>query len=140
MNFYAKIPLSTTANANILANQKYQLILFLTFGLLEYISILKKVNDLLSFGLSILTINFDEQYRPNRLLNKEQLYDISPENAQFKWNKLNIEQLATVQKIINTIEGQNMFSKDGVIFYLNSLGSTKKTMQKNIVISKSYSK
>lgn len=70
-NFYAKIPLSATANADILADQEYQLALFLIFGLLEHASTPKRINDLLSFGLPISTINFDEQHKPNCLLYEE---------------------------------------------------------------------
>lgn len=60
MNFYAKIPLPLTVNADILADQKYQLALFLISGLLEYALTPKRANDLLLFGLLIPTINFDE--------------------------------------------------------------------------------
>lgn len=36
LNFYAKILLLTTANVDILANQAYQLALYLIFSLLEH--------------------------------------------------------------------------------------------------------
>lgn len=103
-NFYAKIPLSATANTDILDDQEYQLALFLISGLLEHVSTPERINNLLSFGLLIPTINFNKQHEPNCLLREEQSYDISPKSAQSKWDKLNIEQLPVAQKIINAIE------------------------------------
>ncbi len=76
MNFYAKLPLLLIANADILADQKYQLVLFLIFCLLEHTSTLERANNLLLFRLSIYTINFDKQHKPNRLLCKKQSYNI----------------------------------------------------------------
>lgn len=71
----------STINADILADQEYQLTLFLVAGLLEYTSTPKKANNLLLFGLPIFTINFDKQHKPNHLLHKKQSYNISPEYA-----------------------------------------------------------
>lgn len=79
---YAKIPLLSIANADILADQEYQLALFLISGLLEYAITLKRANNLLLSGLPIPTINFDKQYEPNCLLREKQLYNISPEYTQ----------------------------------------------------------
>lgn len=110
--------------------------LFLISGLLEHASTPERANDLLLFSLPILTINFDEQHEPNRLLREEQSYDISPEYAQSEWNKLNVEQLAAAEKIINAIEEQDEFSKDGAISFLNGPGGTGKTMLQNTVMTK----
>lgn len=76
-----KIYLLSTANIDILANQKYQLALFLISDLLGHFSTLDRANNLLLFKLTIFTINCDEQHEQNRLLYKEQSYDISSKNA-----------------------------------------------------------
>lgn len=80
MNFYIKIYLFSTIITNILADQEYQLVLFLILGLLKYTSTPKKVNNLLLFEISILTINFDKQHKQNYLLQKKRFYSIFHKN------------------------------------------------------------
>lgn len=67
-----------------------QYALYLINSQLEHASTPKCIEDLARHNLPIPTINFDGMSDiPNRLLREETSYNITPDEAELAWNKLN---------------------------------------------------
>ena len=74
-------------------------------GQLEDASAPERTEDLAQYNLPIPTLNFDSVSDiPNRLLREEMSYNISPEDVEFLWSKLNpANQSCAVDRIIDAI-------------------------------------
>ena len=75
---------------------------------------------------------------PNRLLREEMSYNITPDEAELAWNKLNPDQRSAADRIMAAINS-NMDDEYGTpvaLFFLNGAGGTGKTMVQNTVMRK----
>jgi ATP-dependent DNA helicase PIF1 len=117
----------------------HQYALYLIDGKLEYVSTPERTEDLARYHLPIPTINFDGMSDiPNRLLREEMSYNITPDEAELAWNKLNPDQRIAADQIMAAIalNDDNEYGAPGSLFFLNGAGGTGKTMVQNTVMQK----
>ena len=74
----------------------------------------------------------------NRLLREEMSYNISPDDAELSWNKINPAQRYVADRIMDAINtnAEEDYGALGALFFLNGAGGIGKTMFQNMVIKK----
>ena len=86
--------------------------------------------ELFNLPLVVILFNFLYELRiQNYLLREEISYNITLEDIEVEWQKLNTDQRLAAERIIAAVDknNDNRYST-GALFFLNSAGGTRKTI------------
>ena len=120
--------------------QAEQYALYLIAGQLDHQSTAESSLSLELFNLPPVVIPFDLLHKSriqNRLLREEISYDITPEDAEVEWQKLNTDQRLAAERIMAAVDENNDDEYSiGALFFLDGAGGTGKTMVQNTILKK----